>query len=122
MKDAILSRSARMAKSFTTAIAALVLPATALAQQGLPELEAPSQGGGGFMSMAQGYLYDGAILLGLVLAVVAIMVVGSASVASFKEARERETWSKFAVTVLVGVVLILAIIWLATEAAPILSQ
>lgn len=91
--------------------------------QGLPTMDAPSQGGGGgLMSTLQGYIYDGAILIGLVLCVVAFFVVASACVASFKEARERETWGKFAVTVMVGVLLIVAIIWLATEAAPVLSQ
>jgi integrating conjugative element membrane protein (TIGR03745 family) len=91
--------------------------------QGLPTMDAPSQGsGGGLMSTLQGYIYDGAILIGLVLCVIAFFVVASSCVASFKEARERETWGKFAVTVMVGVLLVVAVIWLATEAAPILSQ
>lgn len=91
--------------------------------QGLPTMDAPTQGGGGgLLTTAQGYVYDGAILIGLVLCVVAFMVVASSSVASFKEARERETWGKFAVTAMVGVVLIVAVVWLATVAAPILSQ
>lgn len=96
------------------------VPATVMAQ--LPELEAPSQGGDGLISTLQGYLYDFGALIGLILCVVAFLMVGSSALASFKEARERETWGKFAVTVVVGVVLIVAIIWLATEAAPILSQ
>ncbi|EPC00591.1 hypothetical protein L861_06535 [Litchfieldella anticariensis FP35 = DSM 16096] len=100
---------------------AMWLPTLAMAQ-GLPELEQPSQGGDGLMSTMQGYFYDAAIIIGLVLCTVAFLVVGTSSVASFKEARERETWSKFAITVVVGVALIVAIIWLATEAGPILAQ
>lgn len=91
--------------------------------QGLPTVDAPSQGGGGgLLKQLQGYLYDFGIVIGLVLCAVAFLLVGSSSLASFKEARERETWGKFAVTVVIGVVLIVTIIWLATEASTILSQ
>lgn len=121
MKHSLKFRPRVHVKRWLKMIAGLtLLPSIAMAQ--LPELEPPSQGGDGLMSNAQGYLYDGGILLGLLLATIAFLVVGSSSVASFKEARERETWGKFAVTSLVGVVLIVAIIWLVTEAAPILSQ
>ncbi|WP_249978025.1 TIGR03745 family integrating conjugative element membrane protein [Vreelandella olivaria] len=104
----------------TVAACVMGLPTAALAQ--LPQLEEPSQGGGGLMSTLQGYLYDFGALIGLILCAVAFLIVGASAIASFKEARERETWGKFTVTVVVGVVLIVAIIWLATEAAPILSQ
>lgn len=91
--------------------------------QGLPTVDAPSQGGGGgLLSQLQGYLYDFGLVIGLVLCTVAFLMVGSSALASFKEARERETWGKFAVTVIIGVVLIVAVIWLATEASQILSQ
>lgn len=123
MKFSSMARvgGARAKRSLASLAAfAMALPTVALAQ--LPQLEEPSQGGGGLISTLQGYLYDFGALIGLILCVVAFLVVGSSAVASFKEARERETWSKFTVTVVVGVVLIVAIIWLATEAAPILSQ
>ncbi|PCF94078.1 TIGR03745 family integrating conjugative element membrane protein [Vreelandella nigrificans] len=111
------------AKQFLTSWGvALVMGMPAIAMAQLPEMEAPSQGGGGLISTLQGYLYDFGALIGLVLCTIAFLMVGASAVASFKEARERETWGKFAVTVVVGVVLIVAIIWLATEALPILSQ
>lgn len=99
----------------------MAMPGLALAQ-GLPELEAPSQGGGGIVATFQGYLYDFGAVIGLILCVAAFLMVGAAGLASFKEARERETWGKFVTTVVVGVILIVAIIWLATEALPILAQ
>lgn len=116
----------RIVKRAKTRLMALVmlamsLPSLSLAQ-GLPTMDPPSQGGGGLMSTIQGYVFDFGALIGLILCTIAFLIVGSAAIASFKEARERETWGKFIVTVVVGVALVVAIIWLATEAAPILSQ
>lgn len=111
------------AKQFLTSWGvALVMGMPAIAMAQLPEMEEPTQGDGRLISTLQGYLYDFGALIGLVLCTIAFLMVGASAVASFKEARERETWGKFAVTVVVGVVLIVAIIWLATEALPILSQ
>ena len=121
MKSSMMIRHIARAKRSLAHLVGLAmsLPAIAMAQ-GLPNLEEPSTGGGGLRDTMQGYLYDFGILIGLLLATAVFLVVGSASIASFKEARERETWGKFALTVVVGVVLVIAIIWLTTEAAPIL--
>lgn len=101
--------------------AAGLLPARALAQQGLPTMEAPSRGeGSGLIQTLQNYLFDFGALGGLILATVAFLIVAIASIATFNEARVRGEWSKFGVVVVVGVVLIVAIIWLATKAAEIL--
>lgn len=89
--------------------------------QGLPDLEAPSRGEGeGLIATLQNYAYDFAILIGLIIATVAFLVVATGSIATFNEARLRGEWSKFAIVVVVGVVLIVCIIWLATKAAEIL--
>ena len=124
LKELFVKASERLEKGRNALLAmALSLSSVASAQEGgLPAIEEPSQGGDGLISTLQGYLYDFGALIGLVLCTVAFLMVGSSAVASFKEARERETWGKFAVTVIIGVVLIVAIIWLATEALPILSQ
>lgn len=124
LKELFVKASERLEKGRNALLAmALSLPSVASAQEGgLPAIEEPSQGGDGLISTLQGYLYDFGALIGLVLCTVAFLIVGASAVASFKEARERETWGKFAVTVIIGVVLIVAIIWLATEALPILSQ
>ncbi len=115
-----------MKSAGTKTVQAIALAGAGVSQavaQGLPTMDAPTQtGSGGLVSTLQGYLFDFAALIGLIVCVVAFMVVASSGIASFKEARERETWGKFAVTVVIGVVLIVAVIWLATEAAPILSQ
>ncbi|HSH57317.1 MULTISPECIES: TIGR03745 family integrating conjugative element membrane protein [Halomonadaceae] len=102
------------------ALAAVGLVPQAMGQ-GLPTMEAPSRGeGGGLIETLQNYLYDFGALGGLILATVAFIIVAIASIATFNEARVRGEWSKFGVVVVVGVVLIVAIIWLATKAAEIL--
>lgn len=100
---------------------AYVSAQTAPAGGSLPALEAPSRGTeGGLIRTLQNYAFDFAILVGLIIATVAFYVVANAAVATFNEARVRGEWSKFAVVVVVGVVLIVCIIWLATRAAAIL--
>lgn len=99
---------------------ALTVPGVAMAE--LPGLEEPTQGGGGIRSTAQGFLYDFGILAGLIIATVAFLFVAISAIASFREAQQRGEWSKFGITFVAGVILILSVIWLSTEAAPILSQ
>ncbi|MBZ9559059.1 MULTISPECIES: TIGR03745 family integrating conjugative element membrane protein [unclassified Modicisalibacter] len=101
-------------------VIAMILPGVSLAD--LPTLESPTQGTGGIRSQFQGYMYDGLVLGGLALCSVAFIWVGMACLASFNEARVRGEWSKFGVTGFVGVLLLLLVIWLTTEAAPILAQ
>lgn len=107
-----------------TAVMGLLLmfgSGVASAQGALPTLEAPSRGeGDGLISTLQNYAFDFGILVGLIIAVVAFLVVANASVATFNEARVRGEWSKFSIVIVVGVVLIVCIIWLATKAGEIL--
>ncbi len=99
---------------------AVLIPAQTMAQ-GLPTMEAPSRGeGDGLLTTLQNYLFDFGALGGLILATVAFIIVAIASIATFNEARVRGEWSKFGIVVVVGVVLIIAIIWLATKASEIL--
>lgn len=114
------SRTCARARGITLMGAAGWLPIQAMAQ-GLPTMDAPSRGEGtGLVETLQNYLYDFGALGGLILATVAFIIVAIASIATFNEARVRGEWSKFGIVVVVGVVLIVAIIWLATKAAEIL--
>lgn len=113
-----ITRASQWASAMLTG---LTMSSPVLAE--LPTLEEPTQtGDGGLRSTAQGYIYDGVVLAGLALTAIAFLWVASQGLAAFSEARARGEWGKFAVTLFVGVFVLLLIIWLATEAVPILSQ
>ncbi len=88
----------------------------------LPTVDAPSSGGGpGLMGQIKGYLQDGIILGGLVVAAVAFINVAVAAMSTFTEVRnERATWTKFGAIIVVGIVLLVAIIWLLGKASSII--
>lgn len=88
----------------------------------LPSVEAPESGGGsGLSGQIKGYLQDGIVIGGLVVAAVAFINVAIAALHTFTEVRnEKATWTKFGAIVVVGVVLLVAVIWLLGKSADIL--
>lgn len=107
-----------------TALGLLISLIGAPALADLPKLEDPTRGkGGGFMDTIKNYAYDGAILFGLLLAVGALYVVASRAVSTYNEVtspNSKKTWGEFVLQVLVGVVLIVVVIWLASKAGDVL--
>ncbi len=103
-------------------VSSLTYTATQSAQAALPTVEPPSSGGGGgLMDTLKGYLQDGIVLVGLVMAAVAFIVVANAAVSTFHEVREgKAVWAKFGAIVVVGIVLVVAVIWLVGKSAEIL--
>jgi len=89
---------------------------------GLPKMEDPSRGQGkGIFATLQNYLYDGAVLAGLLISVVAFMAVAWHAVSVFVEVqKQKKSWADFGMVVMVGVLLVVACIWLLTKAAEIL--
>ena len=85
----------------------------------LPTVEAPESGGGsGLMGQIKGYLQDGVVIGGLVVAAIAFINV---AVHTFSEVRnEKATWTKFGSIIVVGVVLLVAVIWLLGKSAAII--
>ncbi|EIX6637617.1 TIGR03745 family integrating conjugative element membrane protein [Salmonella enterica] len=103
-------------------ILAVALTGVSAARAGLPTVEGPkSSTDSSFYGQISGYLNDGIVLGGLVLAAAAMLVVGNAIIATFSEVRDgKSSWGKFGMLVVVGVVLIVVVIWLAAKAATVL--
>ena len=101
-------------------IATVSMPQTVLA--GLPDVEGPqSSTDGSFYGQIAGYINDGIVLGGLVLAAVAMLGVGNAVLATYAEVRDgKATWAKFGMLCVVGVILIVIVIWLAAKAATVM--
>ncbi len=73
------------------------------------------------MGQIKGYLQDGVVIGGLVVAAIAFINVAIAAVHTFTEVRnERATWTKFGSIIVVGVVLLVAVIWLLGKSADII--
>ncbi|EAS9013477.1 TIGR03745 family integrating conjugative element membrane protein [Salmonella enterica subsp. enterica serovar Telelkebir] len=100
----------------------VALTGISAARAGLPTVEGPkSSTDSSFYGQISGYVNDGIVLGGLVLAAVAMLVVGNSIIATFSEVRDgKSTWGKFGMLVVVGVILIVVVIWLAAKAATII--
>lgn len=95
---------------------------TAPAMAGLPNVEPPSNGGGGgLMDQIKGYAQDGIVLIGLILAAVAFVYVAMAVVHTFAEVRDgKASWGKFGGIFVVGAILLVIVIWLLGKSVEIL--
>jgi len=90
----------------------------------LPTVEGPSSSGTGtgLMGTLSGHLQDGLVLGGLVVCGFAFFKVAEASLVTFGEVRnDRATWTKFGSIVVVGVVMLVAVIWLLGKSAEIIA-
>ncbi|EGL0812655.1 TIGR03745 family integrating conjugative element membrane protein [Escherichia coli] len=101
---------------------AFALSGISVARAALPTVEGPkSSTDSSFYGQISGYLNDGIVLGGLILAAVAMLAVGNAIIATFAEVRDgKSTWAKFGMLCVVGVILIVVVIWLASKAATIM--
>lgn len=102
------------------AVALATLPQAAFAD--LPSIQQPTNGtgSGSLYDTIQGYAADGAVLLGLLLVTGGFLVVGGSALGKFNEARKRGEWGEFITVIVVGVILVVALIWLANKASDIL--
>lgn len=125
--SSVLSRVSVKAKSvwarlFTASLLSAFAAAPALAD--LPQVEGPTSSGAGtgLMGTLSGHVQDGIVLGGLVLCGFAFFKVAEASLVTFGEVRnDRASWTKFGSIVVVGIVLLVAVIWLLGKSAEVIS-
>ncbi|MEN4541227.1 TIGR03745 family integrating conjugative element membrane protein [Pantoea agglomerans] len=125
--SSVLSRASVKAKSawarlFTAGLLSAFSAAPALAD--LPQVEGPTSSGAGtgLMGTLSGHVQDGIVLGGLVLCGFAFFKVAEASLVTFGEVRnDRASWTKFGSIVVVGIVLLVAVIWLLGKSAEVIS-
>ena len=88
----------------------------------LPPMEPPSSGGGGgLFGQIKGYSQDGVVLGGLIISAIAFIVVANAAISTFSEIQDgKKSWTQFGAIVVVGVILLVAVIWLLTKSASII--
>lgn len=120
--QSLFSSSRRVAQRVRQSALLLVLTSVTSAQAALPTVEGPkSSTDSTFYGQISGYLNDGIVLGGLIMAAVALLVVANAIIATFSEVQQgKATWAKFGILVVVGIVLVVAVIWLATKAATVI--
>lgn len=120
--QSLFSSSRRVAQRVRRSALLLALTSVTSAQAALPTVEGPkSSTDSTFYGQISGYLNDGIVLGGLIMAAVALLVVANAIIATFSEVQQgKATWAKFGILVVVGIVLVVAVIWLATKAATVI--
>ncbi|UIM97007.1 TIGR03745 family integrating conjugative element membrane protein [Yersinia ruckeri] len=120
--QSLFSSARRVAQYVRQSTLLLAFTAVTSAQAALPTVEGPkSSTDSSFYGQISGYLNDGIVLGGLILAAAALLVVANAIIATFSEVQQgKSTWAKFGMLVVVGIVLVVAVIWLATKAATVI--
>ncbi|HEY2454484.1 MAG TPA: TIGR03745 family integrating conjugative element membrane protein [Scandinavium sp.] len=94
----------------------------ARASADLPGIEQPTTGGGGgTYNTMMGYAKMGGLAMGLFVCCGAFLAVAHAVITSFHDIRRgKGSWTEFLLYLVVGIVLILLVIYLATKASDIL--
>lgn len=109
---------------FAAAISSLSLPASATAPpSGLPTTAPPSTGAStNYIDMMQGYAFDIFIVAGLLIGTVAFIMVARNVVQVYGEIADgRKTWGDMGSHAIAGVLLLVFVIYMLTEASTVLA-
>jgi integrating conjugative element membrane protein (TIGR03745 family) len=106
-------------------VTSLILGAgtTGALAQGLPTTAPPSRGStdGDYISLMQDYAFDIGVFIGLALATLAMIIVVKNTMGAYSEVQDgKGTWGQLGINFGAGVLLLVFIVFLLTEAATIL--
>ena len=110
--------------SVKSAMYSIFLMMAAQTNAALPTMAEPSQNAndGDFIGVAKGYMYDIGIVLGLGIATVAFIVVANNMIGVYKEiGAGKKTWGDMGMHGAAGVVLLVFVVYLLTQAADVLA-
>ncbi|WP_226507235.1 TIGR03745 family integrating conjugative element membrane protein [Pseudomonas sp. MWU16-30317] len=120
LNTALIKSRYTQAKQQAFGLVLILGPGMALAE--LPAMEAPSRGeGGGLIETIKNYAYDGGIMIGLLIAVLAFLGVAWHSLTVYADVQnQRKTWKDLGSVVGIGALLVVIILWFLDKAATIL--
>lgn len=122
MKNVIQATTARIT-AIKFAIMTMMLTAFNSAHAALPTTAAPSNAAaqGDYIGLAKGYAYDILILGGLLIGSIAFYTVAANAIGVYKEiGAGKKEWSDLGMHVLAGVLLLVMVVYLLTEASTVI--
>lgn len=122
MKNIIKTGKMKMAAA-RIAISTLALAGASTIHAALPATAAPTNApaAGNYIELIKGYAFDIAIVLGLILGTIAFLTVSKNMIAVYNEiGAGKKTWGDMGMHGGMGVLLLVLIIYLLTEAATII--
>lgn len=122
MKQMIVSSKTKLS-ALKTAFVSFMFFAVSSAHAALPETADPSKAAaeGDYIGLLKGYAFDIAIVLGLVLGTIAFLAVAKNMVAVYNDiGAGKKTWGDMGMHGGMGVLLLVFVVYLLTEAAGII--